>query len=59
MCGGVGTEATRDLSCPTGCFELEISARHASRDPVDVLEEITRDGGTCPQCGEDLPGVWD
>jgi len=49
-------DATRDLSCPNGCFELEVSAPHATRDAEDVLDELTRDDGTCPDCGAPLPG---
>jgi len=49
-------EAIRDLSCPNGCFELEVEVSHATRDPEAVLDEITRDDGTCPDCGADLPG---
>lgn len=45
--------ATVDLSCPEGCFELEVRGRHETRDSREFLEEIaiTDDPGPCPHCG--------
>ena len=51
--------ATRDLSCPNGCFELEVSARHETRDFEEMLDEITHDDGPCPECGTPIPGGAD
>lgn len=45
--------ATVDLSCPEGCFELEVRGRHETRDNREFLQDvaITDDPGPCPNCG--------
>lgn len=47
---------TIDLSCPNGCFELEVSGGHASRDDRAFLEDvaISDERGPCPECGDPL-----
>lgn len=47
---------TLDLSCPNGCFELEVSGSHAARDDREFLEDVAirDDRGPCPNCGKPI-----
>lgn len=48
-------DATRDLSCPNGCFELEVTAHHEDGGAEDLIEKAVQDEpGPCPSCGADL-----
>lgn len=44
---------TVDLSCPNGCFELDVSGEHACRDDREFLEDVAIADGPaeCPECG--------
>lgn len=50
-------DATVDLSCPAGCFELEIEASHEARDAREFLDEVALpdDLVACPECDETIP----
>ncbi|ELY22985.1 CxxC motif protein [Natrialba phage PhiCh1] len=52
---------TIDLSCPSGCFELEVSGSHELRDDREFLEDVAidDDAGECPDCGSDCRGGSD
>lgn len=45
--------ATIDVSCPNGCFELEVRGHHAGRDDREYVQDVAlRDEpGPCPNCG--------
>jgi len=47
---------TLDLSCPNGCFELEVSGGHAMRDDREYLEDVALrdDRVPCPNCGAEI-----
>jgi len=46
---------TVDLSCPNGCFDLEVSGGHDARDDREFLEDVAiADDGQCPSCGADI-----
>lgn len=49
---------TVDLSCPNGCFDLEVSGSHAARDDREFLEDvaIADDVDECPNCATDCRG---
>lgn len=49
-------EATVDLSCPEGCFDLEIRGHHDLLDAADYLMELAvqKDPGPCPHCGAEI-----
>jgi hypothetical protein len=55
------SEVTRDLSCPNGCFDLEVSATHGlgETEAEDLLDESVRDDRTCPRCGHEFNGEND
>jgi hypothetical protein len=53
------TSASRDLSCPNGCFDLEVTARYETRDLAAMLDEIAAEDGACPDCGAAIPGGSD
>jgi len=44
---------TVDLSCPNGCFDLEVSGSHAAQDDREFLEDVAIQDklGPCPNCG--------
>lgn len=45
-------DATADLSCPNGCFELTVTARHAAGGADDLIDRaIVDEPGPCPNCG--------
>ena len=52
---------TVDLSCPQGCFELEVSGSHETRDDSEFLADvaIADDFDACPHCGAPIGGDAD
>lgn len=56
----MAAKTTIDLSCPRGCFELEVAGLHASRNDVDFLRGVlTGEPSPCPNCGASIRGVPD
>jgi len=54
------TDARRDLSCPNGCFELEVTAHHEAGGATDLIDQSVQDEpGPCPSCGAALGGEAD
>lgn len=49
---------TINRSCPNGCFELEVSGGHETRDDRAFLEDtaLRADFDECPYCGAGLGG---
>jgi hypothetical protein len=45
-----------DLSCPEGCFDLEVTGHHAERDDLAFLEDVALqdEPGPCPNCGAEI-----
>lgn len=50
------TDATRDLSCPNGCVDMEATAHDELGNANDLLETTTKDDAICPGCGAPLGG---
>lgn len=49
-----------DLSCPNGCFELEVTAHRETGGAGELLDQAVQDEpGPCPNCGADLRGEND
>lgn len=56
----MAAKTTIDLSCPRGCFELEVAGLHASRNDIDSLQDVlTGEPSPCPNCGASIRGVPD
>lgn len=54
------TRAREDLSCPNGCFELEVTAHHEAGGATALIDAAVQDEpGPCPNCGADLQGEAD
>jgi len=47
--------AREDLSCPNGCFELEVTAHHETGGADQLIDQAVQDEpGPCPSCGASL-----
>lgn len=55
------TNAVVYLSCPNGCFTLEVSAYHEIGAADDLIDKSVQDNpGPCPKCHADIdPEVAD
>ncbi|QLH82431.1 hypothetical protein [Halosimplex pelagicum] len=46
---------TVDLSCPRGCFDLEVTGSHDLRDDREFIEDVAlADDTECPYCGGNI-----
>lgn len=50
--------AREDLSCPNGCFELEVTAHRETGGVSELIDQAVQDEpGPCPNCGAALGGA--
>jgi len=48
-------DATVDLSCPNGCYELEVTAHHEAGEAGELIDKaVQEEPGPCPNCGAEI-----